>query len=127
MCRITLNRKKAEFKVGFCSTLKDWDEKSALPIKGSVNSISRKSKIETIQSSIENWVYDAEREGKTITAIQLKDLMTGKTEQKHTLLSMCKWVIERYEKTKQADESLNKLKQTGSVALIILLWPLVSH
>jgi site-specific recombinase XerD len=122
MCRITINRKKAEFKVGFNSELKDWDEKIGKPKKSSVNSISRNSKIKDTQSSIENWVYDAERECKAITAIQLKDLLTGKTKQRHTLLSMCKWIIERYEKTKQAEESLNKLKQTLIYIEKFLTW-----
>ena len=122
MCRITLNRKKAEFKIGFYSKLKDWDEKIGEPKKGSLDFNTRTTKISSIQSSIDNMVLDAEREGKSITAIQLKDLLTGKAKQKHTLLSMCNWIIERYEKTKQADESLNKLKQTLVYIEKFLIW-----
>jgi len=122
MCRITLHRKKVEFKVGFNSELNDWDEKKGEPKRGAFQFDDRKLTITGIKSAIENYVLDANRQGKTITAIQLKGLINGKTEQKHTLLSMCKWIIERYEKTKQADESLNKLKQTLGYIEKFLIW-----
>ena len=93
MCRITLNRKKVEFKVGFNSELNDWDDKKGEPQRGTLQLEDRQLAITTIKSAIENYVLDANRQGKTITAIQLKDLLTGKAEQKHTLLSMCQWVI----------------------------------
>jgi len=122
ICRITLHRKKVEFKVGFRSKLKDWDDKIGGPKNRSFDIINREKKIGEVQSNIDNLIFDAEREGKSITAIQLKDLLTGKAEQKHTLLSMCKWIIERYEKTKQAKESLNKLKQTLGYIEKFLIW-----
>ena len=122
MCRITLNRKKVEFKVGFNSELNDWDEKKGEPKRGTFQFDDRQLAITTIKSAIENYVLDANRQGKTITAIQLKDLLTGKTEQKHTLLSMCQWIIERYEKTDQAKESLIKLKQTLIYIEKFLTW-----
>jgi site-specific recombinase XerD len=122
MCRITLHRKKVEFKVGFRSKQKDWDDKIGGPKNRSFDIINRTKKIGEVQSNIDNWIFDAEREGKTITAIQLKKLLTGKAVQKHTLLSMCKWIIERYEKTEQAKESLNKLKQTLVYIEKFLIW-----
>lgn len=122
MCRITLNRKKAEFKIAFYSKLKDWDEKIGEPKRGTVQSAERKLLMTDIESAIENYVLDANRQGKTITAIQLKDLLTGKAEQKHTLLSMSLWVIGRYEKLDKAPEQLSKLKQTLKYLEQYLTW-----
>jgi integrase/recombinase XerD len=122
MCRITLNRKKAEFKAGFNSKLTHWDEKNGKPKRGTFKSAERNLRMTEINSAIENYVHDANRHGKTITALQLKELLTDKKEQKHTLLSMCQWVIYRYEKTKQANESLNKLKQTLVYIEKFLTW-----
>ena len=122
MCRITLNRKKAEFKVGFNSELKDWNEKKGEPKSGTYKFDDRITTLTDIKSAIESYVLDANRQGKAITATQLKDLVKGKAEQRHTLLSMCKWIIDRYEKTKQAKESLNKLKQTLIYIEKFLIW-----
>jgi integrase len=122
MCRITLNRKKAELKLGVYCLSKDWDDKLGLPKKNSDDEKIKTAKIHNVQSLIDNWVHDAEREGKQITAAQLKDSLTGKTEFKHTLVSMSKWVIERYEKTNQAPEQLSKLKQTFKYLEQYLIW-----
>jgi integrase len=122
MCRITLNRKKSELKLGIYCFSKDWDDKIGLPKKNSDGETIKRIKIQNVQTLIDNWVLDAEREGKQITAAQLKDSLTGKTEFKHTLVSMSKWVIERYEKTNQAPEQLSKLKQTFKYLEQYLIW-----
>ena len=111
-CRIIIDRKKSEFKIGFYCHSQDWDEVLGIPKSRSQDALIKQGEIARIQSVINNALNDANRAGKQITAAEVKALMTSSGVKRYTLLSLGNEVIANYEKTKQAPMHLEKIKNT---------------
>jgi integrase/recombinase XerD len=112
MCRITINRKKAEFKIGNDCFFNDWDTILQCPKPKSNDAQSKTTKILEIAAQISRLADEGNRINKHISAKYLKDCMTGKSEFKHTVISAGKEVLNQYEKTKRAPENQAKIKNT---------------
>lgn len=80
-CRITVNKIKAnEFAVGVSVDPRKWDSKSQR-VKGSGNAgLDINRRLDIVKSELEEIYLSARSRGKYLSAMEVKDIYTGKTE-----------------------------------------------
>ncbi len=111
-CRITLHRKKVQFKTdAYCQT-KYWDVKKESPKSNSPDFAITEQNLSDIKNAIAHLVREANQQNKKISAKEIKDIIKGKSIYKHTVLSASKEMIIHYEKTNQAPTNQEKIKKT---------------
>jgi len=126
-CRIIANRKKAEFKIGFNCYLQDWDEHLCKPKPKGNDALIKLAEINRIQSEVNNIVADANRRNKTLIPSEIKEYIHGNGNENHTLLSVAHKLILQYEKTNQAPENLQKIKNTLEYVKLFLKEEKLTH
>jgi len=112
ICRITMNRKKVEFKIGFNCQNIDWDEKQQKPKNKSNGYQVTIEAINKINGTVASIVNNANISNKQISSKKIKEIITGKTHEKYTVLNACKEVINHYKSTNQAPVNQQKIKNT---------------
>jgi integrase/recombinase XerD len=96
-CRISMNRKKAEFKTGEYCLLKDWDERLSLPKRNP----HQKELLKFIESEVFRIRRELMMSGEEVTAKVLKEAYLGiesNLDSKLYLMNYFDIVIDRYQK-----------------------------
>jgi len=119
-CRLIVARKKAEFYTGFQCHYHDWDGKLNQPKPKCPDALIKLGEIGRIQSVVNNTLNDANREGRALSAKDIKEYITGNRTNHYTLLSLGEEVINHYEKNKKAPAHLEKIKNTMEYVRLFL-------
>jgi len=109
--RIIYGRKKAEHYTGFKCLVKDWNEQN----QATKNSVTINKELVRQKDKVLGFFIDLQKEGKTVSAELLKNLLTGKAEVKTKLLDFLEDYIQELGARGQIKTiSLNKYKQSKS-------------